>query len=154
MSEHVKVRLQGGPHDGERQTKLDPAELGPRIYVERCRICGGHWFREPVMGAEVYRRDDEDEKGWIVYCFTDSNMNPQAETDERELVPAGGIPDDDENIGMEVVLITASYAGKCPGCGEPITEGDNIGRVDGDWCCADCVDEQGEDGYDREAANG
>lgn len=46
-------------------------------------------------------------------------------------------------------MIPARYAGKCPGCGQHIAEGDNIGRVDGDWCCAECVDEHGEETTDR-----
>lgn len=44
-------------------------------------------------------------------------------------------------------MITASYDSKCPGCGSQIEVGDEIGRVEGDWCCADCVDDMGgEDG--------
>jgi hypothetical protein len=42
----------------------------------------------------------------------------------------------------------AFYSGKCPGCGGDIEEGESIGKVDGDWCCADCVDEHGEDAPD------
>ena len=42
-------------------------------------------------------------------------------------------------------MIRAQYSGKCPGCGEPIAEGDYIGKVDGDWRCEECVDEHGED---------
>lgn len=42
------------------------------------------------------------------------------------------------------IVISAGYSGKCPGCGNPIEEGDAIGLVDGDWCCEDCVDENGE----------
>lgn len=42
-------------------------------------------------------------------------------------------------------MISAHYSTKCPGCGEQIEEGDPIGLVDGDWCCEECVDENGED---------
>ena len=42
-------------------------------------------------------------------------------------------------------MISARYSGKCPGCGDPIEEGDTIGRVDGDWCCEGCLQEHGED---------
>lgn len=42
-------------------------------------------------------------------------------------------------------MIEARWTGKCPGCGEPIIAGEPIGRVDGDWCCAECVDEHGEE---------
>lgn len=40
-------------------------------------------------------------------------------------------------------MIKAQYGGKCPGCGEDICEGDPIGRVDGEWVCAGCVEEMG-----------
>ena len=40
-------------------------------------------------------------------------------------------------------MIAAKYDGKCPGCGEPIEEGDRIGCVDGDWCCESCVEDAG-----------
>lgn len=40
-------------------------------------------------------------------------------------------------------MITAEHDSKCPGCGEPIAEGDQIGRVDGDWVCESCVDDAG-----------
>lgn len=42
-------------------------------------------------------------------------------------------------------MIQARYTTKCPGCGERIEEGENIGMVDGDWCCEMCVtDNHGE----------
>ena len=43
------------------------------------------------------------------------------------------------------MTVKARYGSKCPGCGERIEEGDDIGLVDGDWCCSECVDECGED---------
>lgn len=42
-------------------------------------------------------------------------------------------------------MIEARYDGKCPGCGEKIEEGDDIGLVDREWCCRECVEENGED---------
>jgi hypothetical protein len=42
-------------------------------------------------------------------------------------------------------MITARYEGRCPGCGEPIEEGDQIGMVDEEWCCERCVEDAGED---------
>lgn len=43
-------------------------------------------------------------------------------------------------------MIEARYAMKCPGCGEPVEEGDEIGCVEGEWVCAACVEaEEGED---------
>jgi hypothetical protein len=41
-------------------------------------------------------------------------------------------------------MIPARFDGRCS-CGEPISEGDPIGLVDGEWCCEACVDEMGED---------
>ena len=46
-------------------------------------------------------------------------------------------------------MISAKWASKCPGCGELIEEGDRIGRVEGDWCCEVCVEDNGgEDKHD------
>jgi hypothetical protein len=39
-------------------------------------------------------------------------------------------------------VISAGYEGRCS-CGKAIHEGDPIGKVDGEWCCQDCVDEMG-----------
>lgn len=38
----------------------------------------------------------------------------------------------------------AGYRSTCA-CGAQIDEGDDIGCVDGEWCCADCVESMGED---------
>lgn len=40
----------------------------------------------------------------------------------------------------------ASWPQKCPGCGEQITEGDEIGLIEGEWCCAYCVEAAEQDG--------
>jgi hypothetical protein len=43
-------------------------------------------------------------------------------------------------------MIEARYPKKCPGCGDQIDEGDDIGMVEGEWVCEDCVDaNEGED---------
>lgn len=42
-------------------------------------------------------------------------------------------------------MFLARYDGRCPGCDEPIYEGDRVGWVDGEVCCEDCVGEAGED---------
>ena len=42
-------------------------------------------------------------------------------------------------------MIPAMHDGRCPGCDEPIHEGDSIGLIDGEWCCALCVEQEGED---------
>jgi hypothetical protein len=47
-------------------------------------------------------------------------------------------------------MIEAEFGCKCPGCGEPIEPGDQIGVVDGEWICAECVDDAG--GEDGEAS--
>lgn len=39
-------------------------------------------------------------------------------------------------------MIEARFAKTCD-CGEQILEGDDIGKVDGEWVCADCVDDNG-----------
>lgn len=51
-------------------------------------------------------------------------------------------------------MIAANYRKKCPGCGEQIEEGDQIGKVDGDWVCADCVEECGGEDMPRDPAKG
>ena len=40
-------------------------------------------------------------------------------------------------------MATAAYNEMCPGCGDPIDEGDRIGLVDAEWCCEDCVRRNG-----------
>lgn len=42
-------------------------------------------------------------------------------------------------------MIAARFDGKCPSCEKRIDEGDQIGLVDGEWCCEECVEEHGED---------
>lgn len=42
-------------------------------------------------------------------------------------------------------MISARFDGKCKCCEMEISEGDQIGRVDGEWCCESCVEEHGED---------
>jgi hypothetical protein len=43
-------------------------------------------------------------------------------------------------------VICARFESRCACCGDDIAEGDRIGEVDGEWCCAKCVeDEGGED---------
>lgn len=39
--------------------------------------------------------------------------------------------------------IIAAYDSKCPGCGEPIAEGDEIALDEDDeiWVCEDCAEE-------------
>jgi hypothetical protein len=34
----------------------------------------------------------------------------------------------------------AARSSKCPGCGEPISEGDRIELVDDEWVCAGCAE--------------
>lgn len=45
-------------------------------------------------------------------------------------------------------VIRARFELECKGCEREVAEGELIGRVDGLWCCEDCVREHGED--DRE----
>lgn len=47
-------------------------------------------------------------------------------------------------------MIDATRSGRCGGCDEAIEEGDAIGVVDGEWVCAECVNDAG--GEDRERA--
>lgn len=42
-------------------------------------------------------------------------------------------------------MIEARYSSKCPGCDERILEGDDIGLIDDERCCAECVADYGED---------
>jgi hypothetical protein len=42
-------------------------------------------------------------------------------------------------------MIRARFETECNACERVIAEGDLIGRVDGEWCCEDCVREHGED---------
>jgi transposase len=40
-------------------------------------------------------------------------------------------------------VIQSSSSGKCPGCGDEIKFEDEIGKVDGDWVCKNCVETAG-----------
>ena len=40
-------------------------------------------------------------------------------------------------------MIRASFDSRCPSCLEDIHEGDEIGMIDGEWCCAECVEDNG-----------
>jgi hypothetical protein len=89
----LKVRLQGGPFEGERKT-CEEEELVERIWVTRCVNCGSHWHAEEVKGAEVYRRDAS-EDDWVIYVFCDEGLGRRrpygqatVKTPSRELVPA------------------------------------------------------------------
>lgn len=42
------------------------------------------------------------------------------------------------------MTVTAGYRSTCA-CGAQIEEGDEIGQVDGEWVCADCMEAFGED---------
>lgn len=42
-------------------------------------------------------------------------------------------------------MILARFDGRCKSCERDIAEGDEIGLVDGEWCCEECVQEYGED---------
>jgi formylmethanofuran dehydrogenase subunit E len=42
-------------------------------------------------------------------------------------------------------VVRAIYDGRCPSCDEPIYEGDDIANIDGEWLCADCAEESGEE---------
>ncbi len=83
----IKVRLQGGPFDGEKAHVVEP-ELPERIWVRPCWQCGSRWCRIPVQGGELYRRDSEDPNGWLVYVYTDETLGDRVWTSERETVPA------------------------------------------------------------------
>jgi hypothetical protein len=85
----IRLRLQAGPHDGERRRVPDHFVLPNRIYVVRCRQCGSHWYGAPAEGAEVYRHDEERD-GCVVYVWTDLSLTGPSTIDEREKVPAGG----------------------------------------------------------------
>jgi hypothetical protein len=93
--DRLNVRLQGGPFDGERQRNLHQEELPARMWVMKCWNCGSHWLKHEQEGAEPYDRDDFDERGWLVYVWTDPQLQPPPLARERELVPAGGFHDDE-----------------------------------------------------------
>lgn len=42
-------------------------------------------------------------------------------------------------------MIRARFEIECKACERPIEEGELVGRVDGLWCCEQCVAEHGED---------
>jgi hypothetical protein len=73
----IGVRLQGGPFDGDRQQMADllTGDLPATLWVARRADDPEfvEWFADPVDGAEVYGRDEEDEHGWLIYLYTDED---------------------------------------------------------------------------------
>lgn len=45
-------------------------------------------------------------------------------------------------------MIVAGFDSRCPGCGEQIWEGDEIGLVDGEWVCETCTEDAGGEDSD------
>ena len=89
--ELVDVRLQGGPFDGARERHLIAAQMVERIWVvpapkPLARAC--LWYAEPVRGAEIYARDEHDDRGWLVYVWEDPNLSGELTTREQELAGA------------------------------------------------------------------
>jgi hypothetical protein len=80
----IGVRLQGGPFDGDRAEAGWVINTPPTIYV-----VAHDGITKPVQGSEVYGRDEEDERGWLVYVWTDQRLAGGRKREERELVPAG-----------------------------------------------------------------
>lgn len=56
------------------------------------------------------------EESWCASCKT---------TEPRTLV-------------LEGPTIASRFSGKCPGCGDPIVEGEDIHLTDAGWVCTDC----------------
>lgn len=82
----IQMRLQGGPFDGQRRVDRESPAV---LFVERCYFCGGHWWREPVAGAERYARDVEID-GWVIYVWVDERLSrPAAAQSERAISTSG-----------------------------------------------------------------
>jgi hypothetical protein len=91
VSDPIKMRLQGGPFDGQCSIDRCNPEIPERIYVNRCVHCGSHWYRVPERGCELYRRDGEKD-GVHLYVWTDPKLGDRERESEheKELTAAGG----------------------------------------------------------------
>lgn len=47
-------------------------------------------------------------------------------------------PREPEVLVLEGKTIAARYAGKCPGCGDPVVVGEDVHLTDGGWVCTSC----------------
>lgn len=74
----IGIRLQGGPCDGERaslaEVERDSWSDPARIWARSCAMHGADWADEPIDGWQLYRRDDEDGCGWLIYVSTDEEL--------------------------------------------------------------------------------
>lgn len=77
----IGIRLVGGRFDGDR-ARADLLLLSQTpgcIYAIKCPRCpcnGCDWVTTPVEGADLYRRDEIDARGWLVYVYTDPDLEP------------------------------------------------------------------------------
>jgi hypothetical protein len=84
----VRVRLQGGPFDGERLAGREwdaPPEI---LWVERCPAHGVEASAAYGPRCEKYRRDELVD-GFHVYVWTDPRLQGRPYVTEREFVGVG-----------------------------------------------------------------
>ena len=88
-AQRIKLRLQGGPHDGDVRPVSADSLIPERVWVQRCYQCGSHWHPERIDGGDQYRRDGE-RGGYLIYVYTDETLSPDTRlaTNRGELTGA------------------------------------------------------------------
>lgn len=84
-----RVRLQGGPFDGERLEAQGFESPPAALWVERCASCGVHALESPTPKGEKYRNDDQAVDGYHLYVYTDDTLGSRGPAlREREKLTA------------------------------------------------------------------
>jgi hypothetical protein len=89
----IGVRLQAGPCDGQRASIAELERDGwmdpGRLWARPCPLHGADWSEDPIDGWELYVRDEEDARGWLVYTFEDENLGRHDQVTQSVLVLTG-----------------------------------------------------------------
>lgn len=75
----IGIRLQGGPAEGQRAVLANEVirRFPERIYLTwgfGVSWEGWNWSEKHSDAAEVYRRDEEHD-GWLIYLYTDVDLD-------------------------------------------------------------------------------
>lgn len=98
------LKLRGGPFHGIETTwpKADPVLIAWRCGGMGCQ---GHFTMDPeadlinLETAVAYRRTERDDEARVaIYEVGEDTPGPGLEREERELVPAGGLPQDEPSF--------------------------------------------------------
>lgn len=87
MNRNYRVRLEGGPADGDCGTYT--GNLKARLYAAWCGGClDWHWFDNFIPGGEVYKQAEVDDDALSArYVYSDCVLDGDSDR-EKELIEA------------------------------------------------------------------